>query len=139
MLINNAVINPATYLNNHSVENTPQSGSQSISVKDILSSIGITSSKISELGLSPTLTAPAPGVLTQTTGTVTSFLKTSIQNADINQDLNALANNFSHKANDMVQTHLREQQAEVGKFFDISGMSSNAVALLAAANVLMLT
>lgn len=139
MLINNAVINPATYLNNHSVENTPQSGSQSISVKDILSSIGITSSKISELGLSPTLTAPAPGVLTQTTGTVTSFLKTSIQNADINQDLNALANNFSHKANDMVQTHLREQKAEVGTFFDISGMSSSAVALLAAANVLMLT
>lgn len=139
MLINNAVINPATYLNNHSVENTPQSGSQSISVKDILSSIGITSSKISELGLSPTLTAPAPGVLTQTTGTVTSFLKTSIQNADINQDLNALANNFSHKANDMVQTHLREQQAEVGTFFDISGMSSSAVALLAAANTLMLT
>lgn len=106
MLVNNAVINPATYLNNHSVENTPQSGSQSISVKDILSSIGITSSKISELGLSPTLTAPAPGVLTQTAGTVTSFLKTSIQNADMNQDLNALANNFSHKANDMVQTHL---------------------------------
>lgn len=139
MLINNAVINPATYLNNHSVENTPQSGSQSISVKDILSSIGITSSKISELGLSPTLTAPAPGILTKTTGTVTSFLKTSIQNADIKQDLNALANNFSHKANDMVQTHLREQKAEVGTFFDISGMSSNAVALLAAANVLMLT
>ncbi|EDV0261583.1 IpaC/SipC family type III secretion system needle tip complex protein [Salmonella enterica subsp. salamae] len=139
MLVNNAVINPATYLNNHSVENTPQSGSQSISVKDILSSIGITSSKISELGLSPTLTAPAPGVLTQTAGTITSFLKTSIQNADMNQDLNALANNFSHKANDMVQTHLREQQVEVGKFFDISGMSSNAVALLAAANVLMLT
>lgn len=73
MLINNAVINPATYLNNHSVENTPQSGSQSISVKDILSSIGITSSKISELGLSPTLTAPAHGILTKTTGTVTSF------------------------------------------------------------------
>lgn len=139
MLINNAVINPATYLNNHSVENTPQSGSQSISVKDILSSIGITSSKISELGLSPTLTAPAPGILTKTTGTVTSFLKTSIQNADINQDLNALANNFSHKANDMVQTHLREQKAEVGTFFDISGMSSSAVALLAAANTLMLT
>ncbi|HCL5277692.1 TPA: IpaC/SipC family type III secretion system needle tip complex protein [Salmonella enterica] len=139
MLINNAGINPATYLNNHSVENTPQSGSQSISIKDILSSIGITSSKISELGVSPTLTAPVPGVLTQTTGTVTSFLKTSIQNADINQDLNALANNFSHKANDMMQTHLREQQAEVGTFFDISGMSSNAVALLAAANVLMLT
>lgn len=139
MLVNNAVINPATYLNNHSVENTPQSGSQSISIKDILSSIGIASSKISELGLSPTLTAPAPGVLTQTAGTITSFLKTSIQNADMNQDLNALANNFSHKANDMVQTHLREQQAEVGKIFDISGMSSNAVALLAAANLLMLT
>lgn len=139
MLINNAVINPATYLNNHSVENTSQSGSQSISVKDILSSIGITSSKISELGLSPTLTAPAPGILTKTTGTVTSFLKTSIQNADIKQDLNALANNFSHKANDMVQTHLREQKAEVGTFFDISGMSSSAVALLAAANTLMLT
>lgn len=139
MLINNAVINPATYLNNHSVENTPQSGSQSISVKDILSSIGITSSKISELGLSPTLTAPAPGILTKTTGTVTSFLKTSIQNADIKQDLNALANDFSHKANDMVQTHLREQKAEVGTFFDISGMSSSAVALLAAANTLMLT
>ncbi|EOY8358991.1 IpaC/SipC family type III secretion system needle tip complex protein [Salmonella enterica subsp. salamae] len=139
MLINNAVINSATYLNNHSVENTPQSGSQSISVKDILSSIGITSSKISELGLSPTLTAPAPGILTKTTGTVTSFLKTSIQNADIKQDLNALANNFSHKANDMVQTHLREQKAEVGTFFDISGMSSSAVALLAAANTLMLT
>lgn len=139
MLINNAVINPATYLNNHSVENMPQSGSQSISVKDILSSIGITSSKISELGLSPTLTAPAPGILTKTTGTVTSFLKTSIQNADIKQDLNALANNFSHKANDMVQTHLREQKAEVGTFFDISGMSSSAVALLAAANTLMLT
>lgn len=139
MLVNNAVINPATYLNNHSVENTPQSGSQSISIKDILSSIGIASSKISELGLSPTLTAPAPGVLTQTAGTITSFLKTSIQNADMNQDLNALANNFSHKANDMVQTHLREQQVEVGKIFDISGMSSNAVALLAAANLLMLT
>ncbi|EFP4585731.1 IpaC/SipC family type III secretion system needle tip complex protein [Salmonella enterica] len=139
MLINNAVINPATYLNNHSVENTPQSGSQSISVKDILSSIGITSSKISELGLSPTLTAPAPGILTKTTGTVTSFLKTSIQNADINQDLNALANNVTTKANEVVQTQLREQQAEVGKFFDISGMSSSAVALLAAANTLMLT
>ncbi len=139
MLINNAGINPATYLNNHSVENTPQSGSQSISVKDILSSIGITNSKISELGMSPTLTAPAPGVLTQTAGTVTSFLKTSIQNADINQDLNALANNFSNKANEVVQTQLREQKAEVGTFFDISGMSSNAVALLAAANVLMLT
>ncbi|QVP55690.1 IpaC/SipC family type III secretion system needle tip complex protein [Salmonella enterica subsp. salamae] len=139
MLINNAVINPATYLNNHSVENTPQSGSQSISVKDILSSIGITSSKISELGLSPTLTAPAPGILTKTTGTVTSFLKTSIQNADIKQDLNALANNFSPKANEVVQTQLREQKAEVGAFFDISGMSSSAVALLAAANTLMLT
>ncbi|ASG87084.1 IpaC/SipC family type III secretion system needle tip complex protein [Salmonella enterica] len=139
MLINNAGINPATYLNNHSVENTPQSGSQSISIKDILSSIGITSSKISELGVSPTLTAPMPGVLTQTTGTVTSFLKTSIQNADINQDLNALANNVTTKANEVVQTQLREQKAEVGTFFDISGMSSNAVALLAAANVLMLT
>lgn len=140
MLINNAGTNPATYLNNHSVDNnTPQSGSQSVSVKDMLNSIGITGGKVSELGLIPTLTAPAPGVLTQTTGTVTSFLKTSIQNSDINQDLNALANNFSDKANKMVQTHFREQQLEVGNFFDISGMSSSAVALLVAANVLMLT
>ncbi|EDY7395809.1 pathogenicity island 1 effector protein SipC, partial [Salmonella enterica] len=42
MLINNVGINPAAYLNNHSVESTPQSGSPSVSVKDILSSIGIT-------------------------------------------------------------------------------------------------
>ncbi|HCC0888693.1 TPA: IpaC/SipC family type III secretion system needle tip complex protein [Salmonella enterica] len=139
MLINNVGINPAAYLNNHAVENAQPSGSQSISVKDILNSIGITGSKANELGLSPTLTAPAPGVLTQTTGTITSFLKTSIQNADINQDLNALANNVTNKANDVMQTQLREQQAEVGKPFDISGMSSNAVALLAAANLLMLT
>ncbi|EDD5405391.1 RNA polymerase sigma factor RpoS [Salmonella enterica subsp. enterica serovar Newport] len=38
-----------------------------------------------------------------------------------------------------IEALLREQQAEVGKFFDISGMSSSAVALLAAANTLMLT
>lgn len=57
----------------------------------------------------------------------------------MNQDLNALANNVTTKANEVVQTQLREQQAEVGKFFDISGMSSSAVALLAAANTLMLT
>ncbi|MDJ7539512.1 SPI-1 type III secretion system needle tip complex protein SipC [Salmonella enterica] len=139
MLISNVGINPAAYLNNHSVENSSQTASQSVSAKDILNSIGISSSKVSDLGLSPTLSAPAPGVLTQTPGTITSFLKASIQNTDMNQDLNALANNVTTKANEVVQTQLREQQAEVGKFFDISGMSSSAVALLAAANTLMLT
>ncbi len=34
----------------------------------------------------------------------------------MNQDLNALANNVTTKANEVVQTQLREQQAEVGKF-----------------------
>ncbi|EKN9804083.1 SPI-1 type III secretion system needle tip complex protein SipC, partial [Salmonella enterica] len=139
MLISNVGVNPAAYLNNHSVENSSQTASQSVSAKDILNSIGISSSKVSDLGLSPTLSAPAPGVLTQTPGTITSFLKASIQNTDMNQDLNALANNVTTKANEVVQTQLREQQAEVGKFFDISGMSSSAVALLAAANTLMLT
>ncbi|ELO4114433.1 SPI-1 type III secretion system needle tip complex protein SipC [Salmonella enterica] len=139
MLISNVGINPAAYLNNHSVENSSQTASQSVSAKDILNSIGISSSKVSNLGLSPTLSAPAPGVLTQTSGTITSFLKASIQNTDMNQDLNAMANNVTAKANEVVQTQLREQQAEVGKFFDISGMSSSAVALLAAANTLMLT
>nr|AAA75170.1 SipC [Salmonella enterica subsp. enterica serovar Typhimurium str. SL1344] len=139
MLISNVGINPAAYLNNHSVENSSQTASQSVSAKDILNSIGISSSKVSDLGLSPTLSAPAPGVLTQTPGTITSSLKASIQNTDMNQDLNALANNVTTKANEVVQTQLREQQAEVGKFFDISGMSSSAVALLAAANTLMLT
>ncbi|EHK4161758.1 SPI-1 type III secretion system needle tip complex protein SipC [Salmonella enterica] len=139
MLISNVGINPAAYLNNHSVENSSQTASQSVSAKDILNSIGISSSKVSDLGLSPTLSAPAPGVLTQTLGTITSFLKASIQNTDMNQDLNAMANNVTAKANEVVQTQLREQQAEVGKFFDISGMSSSAVALLAAANTLMLT
>ncbi len=42
------------------------------------------------------------------------------------------------KANEAVQTQLREQQAQ-SESFDISGMSSSAVALLAAANTLMLT
>ncbi|EIG9281229.1 SPI-1 type III secretion system needle tip complex protein SipC [Salmonella enterica] len=139
MLISNVGINPAAYLNNHSVENSSQTASQSVSAKDILNSIGISSSKVSNLGLSPTLSAPAPGVLTQTSGTITSFLKASIQNTDMNQDLNAMANNVTAKANEVVQTQLREQQVEVGKFFDISGMSSSAVALLAAANTLMLT
>ncbi|ELY5969172.1 SPI-1 type III secretion system needle tip complex protein SipC [Salmonella enterica] len=139
MLISNVGINPAAYLNNHSVENSSQTASQSVSAKDILNSIGISSSKVSNLGLSPTLSAPAPGVLTQTSGTITSFLKASIQNTDMNQDLNAMANNVTAKANEVVQTQLREQQTEVGKFFDISGMSSSAVALLAAANTLMLT
>lgn len=75
MLISNVGINPAAYLNNHSVENSSQTASQSVSAKDILNSIGISSSKVSDLGLSPTLSAPAPGVLTQTPGTITSFLK----------------------------------------------------------------
>ncbi|SUH32283.1 pathogenicity island 1 effector protein [Salmonella enterica subsp. enterica] len=66
MLISNVGINPAAYLNNHSVENSSQTASQSVSAKDILNSIGISSSKVSDLGLSPTLSAPAPGVLTQT-------------------------------------------------------------------------
>ncbi|EQC2931794.1 IpaC/SipC family type III secretion system needle tip complex protein [Salmonella bongori] len=139
MLVSNVGINPATYLNNHSVENTSQPGSQSVNVKDILNHIGISNGKIGDLGLSPTLSAPVPGVLTQTVGTITSFLKTAIQNTDMRQDLNALTNNVTTKANEMVQTQLREQKAEVGTFFDISGMSSNAVALLAAANTLMLT
>lgn len=65
MLISNVGINPAAYLNNHSVENSSQTASQSVSAKDILNSIGISSSKVSDLGLSPTLSAPAPGVLTQ--------------------------------------------------------------------------
>lgn len=66
MLISNVGVNPAAYLNNHSVENSSQTASQSVSAKDILNSIGISSSKVSDLGLSPTLSAPAPGVLTQT-------------------------------------------------------------------------
>ncbi len=61
MLISNVGINPAAYLNNHSVENSSETASQSVSAKDILNSIGISSSKVSDLGLSPTLSAPAPG------------------------------------------------------------------------------
>lgn len=52
MLISNVGINPAAYLNNHSVENSSQTASQSVSAKDILNSIGISSSKVSDLGLS---------------------------------------------------------------------------------------
>ncbi len=55
------------------------------------------------------------GVLTQTPER-SRPLKASIQNTDMNQDLNALANNVTTKANEVVQTQLREQQAEVGKF-----------------------
>uniref|UniRef100_UPI0036D24BA3 hypothetical protein n=1 Tax=Salmonella enterica TaxID=28901 RepID=UPI0036D24BA3 len=36
MLISNVGINPAAYLNNHSVENSSQTASQSVSAKDIL-------------------------------------------------------------------------------------------------------
>lgn len=72
MLISNVGINPAAYLNNHSVENSSQTASQSVSAKDILNSIGISSSKVSDRVESYTERACAVGI-NANPGTITSF------------------------------------------------------------------
>ncbi len=67
-------------------------------------------------------------------------LKPVFKNTDMNQDLNALGGHVTTKANEAANPVTRKLGAgRSRKVFDISGMSSSAVALLAAANTLMLT
>ncbi|PJG60488.1 pathogenicity island 1 effector protein SipC [Aeromonas cavernicola] len=68
---------------------------------------------------------------------VKTYLLDILDNPSFIRDLGALSEKVESGVNQQLESKVKEQ-AEQGKSFDISGLSSSAVALIAAANVLML-
>lgn len=138
MLINSASVNPTSHLNSSALEGNLAGGVSSISVKDILQNSNIFGGKVSHSLGAPMLTSPSIDLSEISTFTVRDFLSKGAEGANLEQDLNALSNSFADQANKMLQTSMTESRVGAGQYFAIGGMSSTAVALLAAANNLML-
>lgn len=109
-----------------------------LSINDLSPILGQAVSKtLNDILRAPNLTAPSVNINKDMSSAVKAYLLDILENPSFIRDLGSLSEKVESGVNQQLESKVKEQ-AEQGKPFDISGLSSSAVALIVAANVLML-
>lgn len=141
--INSGHLTSVSTLSNYAAQDTSTSGAKvGISPADllpILASAGKDGIVIQSFFSGPELTAPGTQPSPEVLSGLISFLQGKVEDPAFTVDVSKLHTDLSAKVDELVQSKMRETGAEAGKPIDISGFSSSAVALLVAANILMLS
>ncbi|MGL4770210.1 MAG: IpaC/SipC family type III secretion system effector [Plesiomonas shigelloides] len=131
-----------TNISNYYVPNTSETAVAAkpagLSINDLSPILGQAVSKtLNDILRAPNLTAPSVNINKDMSSVVKAYLLDILENPSFIRDLGALSEKVESGVNQQLESKVKEQ-AEQGKPFDISGLSSSAVALIVAANVLML-
>ncbi|MGL5527051.1 MAG: IpaC/SipC family type III secretion system effector [Plesiomonas shigelloides] len=131
-----------TNISNYYAPNTSETSvaakATGLSINDLSPILGQAVSKtLNDILRAPNLTAPSVNINKDMSSAVKAYLLDILENPSFIRDLGALSEKVESGVNQQLESKVKEQ-AEQGKPFDISGLSSSAVALIVAANVLML-
>lgn len=132
----NSGMNPSVNTSQVLVQPLTQPGLRFASVNEILSAPGMTEEGRGASASDPVLVPPAGDLSVRKMRDVASFLKNAGEDTVL---LSSVEKEFIKKANEEIQRCMEEKQAGKEDFFDISNLSSGAIALLVAASMLMLS
>ncbi len=136
MFIVNSGMNPSVNTSQVLVQPLTQPGLRFASVNEILSAPGLTEEGRGASASDPVLVPPAGDLSVRKMRDAASFLKNAGEDTVL---LSSVEKEFIKKANEEIQRCMEEKQAGKEDFFDISNLSSGAIALLVAASMLMLS
>ncbi len=132
----NSGMNPSVNTSQMLVQPLTQPGLRFASVNEILSAPGMTEGGRGASASDPVLVPPAGDLSVRKMRDAASFLKNAGEDTVL---LSSVEKEFIKKANEEIQRCMEEKQAGKEDFFDISNLSSGAIALLVAASMLMLS
>ncbi|MGJ7683614.1 MULTISPECIES: IpaC/SipC family type III secretion system effector [Escherichia] len=132
----NSGMNPSVNTSQMLVQSLTQPGLRFASVNEILSAPGMTEEGRGASASDPVLVPPAGDLSVRKMRDAASFLKNAGEDTVL---LSSVEKEFIKKANEEIQRCMEEKQAGKEDFFDISNLSSGAIALLVAASMLMLS
>lgn len=132
----NSGLNPSVNTSQMLVQPLTQPGLRFASVNEILSAPGMTEEGRGASASDPVLVPPAGDLSVRKMRDAASFLKNAGEDTAL---LSSVEKEFIKKANEEIQRCMEEKQAGKEDFFDISNLSSGAIALLVAASMLMLS
>lgn len=132
----NSGMNPSVNTSQMLVQSLTQPGLRFASVNEILSVPGMTEEGRGASASDPVLVPPAGDLSVRKMRDAASFLKNAGEDTVL---LSSVEKEFIKKANEEIQRCMEEKQAGKEDFFDISNLSSGAIALLVAASMLMLS
>ncbi|WP_417064062.1 IpaC/SipC family type III secretion system effector [Escherichia marmotae] len=132
----NSDMNPSVNTSQMLVQSLTQPGLRFASVNEILSVPGMTEEGRGASASDPVLVPPAGDLSVRKMRDAASFLKNAGEDTVL---LSSVEKEFIKKANEEIQRCMEEKQAGKEDFFDISNLSSGAIALLVAASMLMLS
>lgn len=132
----NSGMNPSVNTSQVLVQPLTQPGLRFASVNEILSAPGMTEEGRGASASDPVLVPPAGNLSVRKMRDAASFLKNAGEDTVL---LSSVEKEFIKKANEEIQRCMEEKQAGKEDFFDISNLSSGAIALLVAASMLMLS
>lgn len=132
----NSGMNPSVNTSQMLVQSLTQPGLRFASVNEILSAPGMTEEGRGASASDPVLVPPAGDLSVRKMRDAASFLKNAGEDTAL---LSSVEKEFIKKANEEIQRCMEEKQAGKEDFFDISNLSSGAIALLVAASMLMLS
>ena len=132
----NSGMNPSVNTSQMLVQSLTQPGLRFASVNEILSAPGMTEEGRGASASDPVLVPPAGDLSVRKMRDAASFLKNAGEDTVL---LSSVEREFIKKANEEIQRCMEEKQAGKEDFFDISNLSSGAIALLVAASMLMLS
>ncbi|EHL5992597.1 type III secretion system translocon subunit SctB [Escherichia coli] len=132
----NSGMNPSVNTSQVLVQPLTQPGLRFASVNEILSAPGMTEEGRGASASDPVLVPPAGDLSVRKMRDAASFLKNAGEDTVL---LSSVEKEFIKKANEEIQRCMEEKQAGKEDFFDISNLSSGAIALLVAASMLMLS
>ncbi|EJQ5619697.1 type III secretion system translocon subunit SctB [Salmonella enterica] len=132
----NSGMNPSVNTSQVLVQPLTQPGLRFASVNEILSAPGMTEEGRGASASDPVLVPPAGDFSVRKMRDAASFLKNAGEDTVL---LSSVEKEFIKKANEEIQRCMEEKQAGKEDVFDISNLSSGAIALLVAASMLMLS
>lgn len=132
----NSGMNPSVNTSQMLVQSLTQPGLRFASVNEILSAPGMTEEGRGASASDPVLVPPAGDLSVRKMRDAASFLKNAGEDTAL---LSSVEKEFIKKANEEIQRCMEEKQAGKEDFFDISNLSSGAIALLVATSMLMLS
>ncbi|HFP4761317.1 TPA: IpaC/SipC family type III secretion system effector, partial [Escherichia coli] len=132
----NSGMNPSVNASQVLVQPLTQPGLRFASVNAILSAPGMTDEGSRASASAPVLVPPAGDLSVRKMRDAASFLKNAGEDTVL---LSSVEREFIKKVNEEIQRCMEEKQAGKEDFFDISNLSSGAIALLVAASMLMLS
>ncbi len=132
----NSGMNPSVNTSQVLVQPLTQPDLRFASVNEILSAPGMTEEGRGASASDPVLVPPAGDLSVRKMRDAASFLKNAGEDTVL---LSSVEKEFIKKANEEIQRCMEEKQEGKEDFFDISNLSSGAIALLVAASMLMLS